>query len=268
MHDSRNCCGERFLRRSFLGIAHELFRQLIQLVSADIGKQRKVTHDIGIGGVEPELVKEIRGSARRIQPDSALFRLAEFLPGRSGEKREGQAENLVVLGNLSADKLHTRRNITPLIRPADLQPALILAVQMIVVVCLEQHVAELGVAYSLFSALQPCADAFFGDHGVHGEMLSHIPQKIDVVQFPQPIVVLHQQERVRALSFKKETDLRGYAGNVFFDLLFVQQCPLFGFARRIPDEPCGRTDQGNGPMTGALKFAHEEERQHAADMQT
>ena len=57
-------------------------------------------------------------------------------------------------------------DIAPLIAAADLQFAIVVAAKHVKIECLQQHVAELGVADAHFAILHARADAFLGNH--HG----------------------------------------------------------------------------------------------------
>lgn len=85
-----------------------------------------------------------------IEPDGISSTLAEFLASGGGKQRCGEAISRMLgcrrirLGFVTSNKFETSENVTPLVRPSDLNVAFVVFVEMVKVVGLKELVRELG----------------------------------------------------------------------------------------------------------------------------
>ena len=142
----------------------------------------------------PEL---IRRHHLFIEPDGALGGFAHFLTVGPGHQRRGQTERISPFD--PTDQIRARDDIAPLIRPAHLQDAAIAAVQLQVVVGLQQHIVELDEAQRLLP-VEPRLDALKGQQPIDREMLADIAQEIDVMQLIQPLSIVDERRVGRPVA--------------------------------------------------------------------
>ena len=103
--------------------------------------------DVGVRGVEPELVEGVRAAHLRIQPDGVALALAELGAVGVGDQRRSQGVDVLALD--LADEVGAAGEVAPLVRAAGLQHAAVVAEQLQVVHALQDLVAELRVADAL-----------------------------------------------------------------------------------------------------------------------
>ena len=96
--------------------------------------------------VEPELEEGVRRGQGRVEPDGAGLGLAELRAVGPGHQRRRQRVDAAAVG--TADELDAGDDVAPLVGPTGLQRAAVVAVELQVVVRLQQLVAELGVGDS------------------------------------------------------------------------------------------------------------------------
>ena len=151
------------------------------------GEVAEVANHVGILLVEPELVEPVGRRPPRIQPDGALFRLAELHPIGAGHQRID--EGVGALAPDAADQLDARDDVAPLVAAARLESAAVLVVELQKVVGLQEHVAELGVRDAILP-LQPRLHRVLRHHVVDGEVLADIAQEVHHRNRRQPVGVV------------------------------------------------------------------------------
>ncbi len=166
------------------------------LVEGDEGEDPEEAADVPVVAVDPILVEIIRAELGGVQPDRALGRLAHLGAGGGGQEREGQGLGHPALD--AADEIDPGQDVAPLIVPAHLQRAMMLAIERQVVVGLEELVVELDEGQAL---LQPLLVGLGGQHPVDAEMAADVPEERDVVEGQEPVGVVHG-DGVRAVKVK------------------------------------------------------------------
>src|SRR5699024_11806111 len=107
------------------------------------GKPTEVINDNRIASVEEVLVPGVSGSLFRIKPKlSATSGLAELLPLRVGNQWAGQSVSFNPID--ATIQVNSGDNVAPLIATADLQAAIVFALLLNNVICLQQHVGKLS----------------------------------------------------------------------------------------------------------------------------
>ncbi len=122
-----------------------------------------------------------------------LFRLAKLATIGHGDQGHGHPLH-VGLARLSLDKIQSRRDVAPLVTSANLQIASKGLVQVEVVVCLEKHVTEFGIADSLIAIFKPGPHRFLRHHHVDGKELADIAQKFNDFHRTKPVGIVDQQK--------------------------------------------------------------------------
>src|SRR5690606_14501029 len=132
--------------------------------------------DVGVCGVDPELIEGIRRRFRRIQPHSARLRFAELGAVSFGYKRYSQPVDRLMIA--AAGQIDTPGDIAPLVRATDLNRAVDTAIEFGEVIRLKKLVAELGEGVTHSLALDTLIDRLLMDHRVDREMLAILAQEI------------------------------------------------------------------------------------------
>jgi hypothetical protein len=96
--------------------------------------------DVGVAGVQPELVEGVRRGLLRVEPDGAGFGLAELGAVGLGDQRQGQAEDVFLVQ--AARQVGAGDDVAPLVGAADLQHAAVALVEFGEVVALQEAVGE------------------------------------------------------------------------------------------------------------------------------
>ena len=91
----------------------------------------------------------------------------------------GSVRPKTVFAEFFARQFDAGGDVAPLIAAADLQFAIVIAIEHVKIKRLQQHVAEFGVADADFAVFHAGADAFLGDHLVDGKMFSDVAQEIE-----------------------------------------------------------------------------------------
>ena len=163
------------------------------------------------------MIEVVVGRAVGIEVDGVSLALSELLAVAVAHQRERQAERLPA--SQTADQVHARRDIPPLVRAANLDTAAFGVPKMEEVVGLDQLVAELGVAHAVL-ALQPGPHALLAQHPGHAEVLAHIAQKVNVGELPHPVVVVHDlRGRRLAVEVQESGQVLANPGEIPLDVL-------------------------------------------------
>ena len=169
-----------------------------------------------------------------------------------------------------ADELETHRDVAPLVAPTQLQAALVGVVQVEVVVCLEQHVAELGVGDALVGTLEARLDGLLGSHLVDGEVLAHLAQELDQAERAKPLGVVEQKSLScsgRRREVQEAPELAPYPLEVCLKLLARQKGAFVRLATGIADETGAPAGEKYRAVAGHLEAAQGENTEEMADME-
>ena len=221
---ARHLAGQRALRAALFRRGRVLLRERVDLLALEEREPLQERHHVGVVDVDPVLIERVRARAVSGEPYGALFGLADLLAVAAREQRRGDAVRLAGLGvatELVVDQIDAGDDVAVLIGARDLHRAAERAAQVQEVVCLQQHVAELGVADALLAVLQALAHRVLLDHRVHGEVLAGIAQHLDEAELLEPVGVVQQQRAGRRARVEIEEALEHAAlpGDVGFDLL-------------------------------------------------
>jgi hypothetical protein len=163
----------------------------------------------------------------------------------------------------SPNQLDARRDIPPLITPADLQRGAFAPVQLQVVVRLKQHVRELGIRDAF---LEASLHRLLLHHVVHGEVLADVAHEADRAQREQPLRVVAHAGGGWSSEIEKPLELIVNLSRVRFDHLGGHQLALSTLPARIADHPGARTDKGDGTVAAALQMNEPHHRHEIADV--
>ena len=161
-------------------------------------------------------------------------------------------------------QVHTSNKIAPLIRATNLQHTVVAATQLHVVVCLQQHVGELGVGDAVI--FQTTLHRVTRQHGGQGEVFTHITQEGDHGHFIDPVSVVRHNRGV--LTFK---------GDEALELTSDTLRPITDSVGRvhgalphitwIPYHACSTTSEHDRTMTSLLETTQHEQRDEVAGVQ-
>ena len=143
-----------------------------------------------------------------------------------------------------------------------------MAPQVIEIIGLQEHVAELGVANAIVAILHAGADRLLGHHGIDREVLTHVAQELEVGDGPEPIKIVHQTRRIaRGVEVEEPGQLLLDRGDVVLQHVRGQQVALRGTTAGITNHAGRSAGQGQGYMPSLLESAQAQKRHQIADMQ-
>ena len=129
-----------------------------------------------------------------------------------------------------ADEVGAGGDVAPLIGAADLELAVVGFAQVVEIVGLEQHVAELGVA-DAGVAFHAGANAVLRHHDVDGKIFPDVAQEIEVADAGGPIGVVDEARGIRGRrEIEQARKLGGDAADVVRELLDGEKIALGGFS--------------------------------------
>ena len=135
---------ERFLADALARVRFMVGDRLVDLFFVQVGEETETFSYAVIIEVDPVLVELVRASFFRVEPNCAGLGLAHFCTVAFGQKWKGGPEKLDRIQ--SATQVDPGGDVAPLVAAADLEFATFVLVQIGEVVCLQQHVTELGIA--------------------------------------------------------------------------------------------------------------------------
>ena len=166
----------------------------------------------------------------------------------------------------AADQLDPRGDVAPLVTPADLDGALLLAEQVQKVVRLEQHVAEFGVRNSRVEA---CFHRLLLHHDVHGEVLAHVAKEIDQSLLDQPVgVVQDEGAPVLRVEVEQPRHLVALTVDVCSDLLLGEEGALALLTARVADHAGAAAHEDDRLVAAQLEVPQQDERHQVPDLKT
>src|SRR5690554_4008681 len=165
-------------------------------------------------------------------------------------------------------ELNASDNIAPLIRPAYLQRATILLVQLLVVVGLQDLISKFCKGQTGTFTFNALFDRFLCDHLVDSKMLTDVPQKTQHVDTGRPVIVVCQHGPIVAIKIDKPTDL-GF--KAFTPLLYYfsrVELTFLILEARIANQPGSATHQRDWTMPRLLKALEHQQGNQMPQMQT
>ena len=249
--DGGDLAGEGLVRLARARVRKMRGLEGVDLVGREERELPQVDRHHGVLGVHEELVEPVGACLLRVEPDGTALGLAEFRAVGLGDQGEGQAPRRHP--QLLADQVGARRDVAPLVGAADLELAAAGPAQVVEVMGLEHHVAELRVADAAL-ALHPGAHALLGHHHVHGKVLSDVAQEIEVAHAGRPRGVVHHPRGIGlGVEVEDPGELRLDAGEVPVELLAREEVALGGLSRRVADHPRRPARQGDGMVAHELE---------------
>src|SRR5581483_10462396 len=260
-----------FLRQRFVGLARAgvggvLLFEGFNAVAPEEGEEFEVTDDVAIVGADPELVEAVDAGFFGIEPDGAGDGFAEF--GAVGVGDEGEGEAVDGCAEFFSAEVDAGGDVAPLIAATDLEFAVEFLAEVIEIECLEEHVAEFGVADAGFAVFHAGADAFLGDHHVDGKMLADVAQEFEVTDGSGPGGVVEEAGGIDlGVEVQEAAELFLDGGDVGVEDFAGEQLAFGGLAAGIADGTGGAAGNGDGIMAEQLESPEREERNEVADVQ-
>ena len=97
-------------------------------------------------------------------------------------------------------------------------------------------------------------------------MRAHFPQKLDIVEIPQPLGIIHHDGLALA-KIQEPADLFAELSDVVIDGLRRHHLAHIAFARRIADHARAAAQQHDGPVPRPLHMRHCHQRHKVPHMQ-
>ena len=164
-----------------------------------------------------------------------------------------------------AHQVGTAHDVSPLVRRPHLHGDVVGLIEVQIVVGLQQGVGELGVGDALFTTLDAAADRVTTQQVIHAEVLAHVTQVIHQGHGPQPVQIVDIQGVGTVHGDQKIVDGAAVAGGVGFGGTGVEQNPLVGLERRIPDLAGGTAHQHHRTVAGSPEPGQQGDGQQVAD---
>ena len=264
MHHGGHHLGQGLLGLAQMGAFGHADGQLRDFLLRQESEVFEVINHVPVVHVHPVLVERIGAGHLGVQEDGPFLALAEFRPGGRGDEREGQGMGFAP--GFAPDQLQPGGDVAELVTSSDLQGAGRLLAQVIEIVGLEDHVAELGVGYARLLAVDAPLHRILGQHPVHREVLAHIAQKIDSRKPADPVVVVHHPHGCPVVF--EELDYLGLdAIRLGLHLGQIRQGALLVLAAGISDQARGAAEKGQRLVPGPGETHEGQEGHHIADVQ-
>jgi len=165
----------------------------------------------------------------------------------------------------AADQIDPRGDVAPLVAPADLDGAPLLAEQVQEVVGLQQHVAEFGVGDS---RVESGLHGLLLHHDVDREVLADVAQEVHQALLYQPVgVVEHERARVLRVEVQQPSHLVALAVHVVPDLVLGEERPLGLLTAGVTDHARATAHQYDRLVAVELKVPQQNERHQISDLQ-
>lgn len=249
------------------GIGEVVLFERGDFVSGEEREEFEVADDVAVVGLDPELVELVDAGAARVEPDGAALGFSEFGAVGFGDERECQAPCAAV--EFFANEVHACGDVAPLVAAADLEFAAVDAGEVVEVVGLEEHVAEFRVADANLAVFHACADGFFGDHLIDGEVLADVAEEVEEADGAEPVGVVDEASGVGGgVEVEEACELGSDGGDVGGDLVFGEELAFLGFAAGVADAAGGAAGDGDGVVAGELEAAEGDEGDETAGVET
>ena len=245
---------------------------LLSLEACDLLlRQRREDLDIacriGIIDIQPELVEGVWARALGIEPYIATLGLTELTTVGLRDQRTYQSIGLASIH--TADQLRTRGDIPPLVRAPHLQTAAVVAIEIQIIVALQELVAEFGEGHPVgVLAAEALLHRVLSHHIVDRDMLADVADEAEEAVVLHPVVVIHQHGSVGGIAIEVE-ELRQLlldASLVVAERLFVEEVTLGGLHRGVTNHPRSTADEGDRAMACQLEVAQHHDPDEVADV--
>ena len=141
-------------------------------------------------------------------------------------------------------EVYSSGNIAPLIRAPYLHGTAVLTIEFGKVETLQQEIGKFGERNTGTFSLKPLTHRLLMHHGVNGKMLTHVPEKIQRRQRPNPIEIIdHCRGTGAGVKINKTGDLIAQTGYPTCDQIRGVQLAFFCFVARISNQPGRAADQ-------------------------
>ena len=167
----------------------------------------------------------------------------------------------------AAGQLGTGSDVAPLIRAADLQHAVVAAVQLGEVVALQQRVGEFGVGNALAIAIDTLLHRFLFDHGIHREVLADVAQEFQRAHAGEPVVVVGHDGRVGAFEIEEGRDLAANLVDPAGDDFGRVELALGSLETGVANHAGGTAHQRDRLVASLLEAFQDQHRHQMAQMQ-
>ena len=142
------------------------------------------------------------------------------------------------------------------------------ACEVVEVVGLEEHVAELGVADADLAVFHACAHGFFCDHLIDGEVFADVAEEVEEADGAEPVGVVDEACGVGGgVEVEESGELGSDGGDVGGDLVFGEELAFLGFAAGVADAAGGTAGDGDGVVACELEAAEGDERDETAGVE-
>jgi hypothetical protein len=164
VHEQRELVGEDALREPFLGRGLVAPHARVDLGEREEREHAEVARDVRVGRARPELPELKRRGPARVEPDGVPRALPELVARGGREERRRERERVrrggrgvgvdrgpraVSGGGVPPrDEVEPGEHVSPLVRAADLQRTVDLAVQVRKIVPLQELVCELSEGHA------------------------------------------------------------------------------------------------------------------------
>ena len=169
-----------------------------------------------------------------------------------------------ILAELAANQLRAREHIGPLVVAAELHVAVIALKELVEVIALHEHIVKLEERESLLHAV---LIALRAEHIVDREMGTYVADKLDVIQVPKPVGIVHHS-RLALAELDEAGHLPLKALAVAVNLLDGHHAAHIGSAGGISYHTRAAADQSNRLIARHLEALHQAERHKVPYMQT
>ena len=204
---------------------------------------------VGVGRVQPKLVKLVGRGAFRVEPHIAALGLAKLGAVGLLNQRRGEREGLAAAH--AANQLGSGGDVAPLVASAHLQADSVVLPQVVKVVALNELVAELREADARFLA---AFHRILGQHVVDRDVLAHVANELEEAHFFEPIVVVHDAGSVRTAKVQELFELVPLARKVVLQRVHIEQLALGRLERRIAHHAGSAPNQRIGLVARPLKM--------------
>ena len=150
----------------------------------------------------------------------------------------------------SADEVDSGGDVAPLVLSAALKRAAVIAVEDIIIVRLEEHVAELHERNARFHAE---LDGLGGQHFVDAEFGTDVTQEVEIFHLAEPVDVVRHDDVVIG---EEAAQLSADRFTVLCDFLFCEDRACFLFSGGVADKSGRASDECDRVVTGLLEPAH------------
>ncbi len=189
MNHRGDLLGQALLQGALTGVGSLLGNECFHLFAAQGGENLDVFFGVGVADVQPELIELIGRRVAAVEPDVAALGLAEFAAVGLGDQRAGQGKRLAPFG--AANELGAGGDVAPLVRAAELQAAVFVAIEIEIIVALKELIGELGEAHALLRfAAQALFHGVLGHHVVDGDVLADVADEVQEAIVLHPVVVV------------------------------------------------------------------------------